>query len=453
MHERLGPVATAALARGEPVPALRATREGAPLDVLLRLFVLGEPVAVDAVAAVLPLDAAAPLLERSGAAVRAAVDLRPYGVDEHDWWVLSDRTGPRGEVLRPDHVVGVGAASTTLARATPQASVGAALDLGTGSGVQALHLSTHAEHVTATDVSGRAVAFATATLALNGVTAELAAGDLFTPVAGRRFDLVVSNPPFVIGAEGRYSYRDSGLPGDEVCRRIVTAAPDHLADGGTAVLLANWVHARGEPWPDRVAGWLAGTGCDAWVLEREVQDPAEYVGLWLRDAGEEDDRDRYDAWLTALESAGVEGVGFGVVALRRTGTARAVQVLEEAYQQLDAPLGPELAGWLDRREFLRAHDDAALRAHAFRLAPSAYVEELSRPGKDGWTTAGRRLLLAAGMRWSAEVDEVGAQLLAGCDGRTPLGTVLAVLEAVAGVDPAAALAGVRDLVVRGFLLP
>ena len=453
VHDLLGPTAHGALARGEPVPALRATRDGGPLSTLVRAFVLGAPVAADRLGAAVPLDAIGSLLERDGGEVRAVVDLRPYAVDEHDWWVFSDRTGPAGQVLRTDHVVGVGNASTTLARATPVAPVGSALDVGTGCGVQALHLSTHTGAVTATDVSARAVGFAATTLALNGVTAEIATGDLLEPVAGRRFDLVVSNPPFVVGSGARYSYRDSGLPGDEVCRRIIDAAPDHLTDGGTAVLLANWLHVRGQDWADRVAPWLAGTGCDAWLLQREVQDPAEYVGLWLRDAGEQDDPAAYDAWLDALEEQQVEAVGFGLVVLRRTGESPRVQVVEEARQPVDDPLGPELSGWLDRQAFLRRHTGDTLLAHAFRLAPSSYLETLSTPSGEGWTEVSNRVQLAAGLRWSAEVDDVGRALLAGCDGSTSLGSLLAVLEVVAGVDVAAALPAVRDLVSRGFLLP
>ena len=72
----------------------------------------------------------------------------------------------------------------------------------------------------------------------------------------RPFDLVVSNPPFVISPRGELAYRDSGLAGDEVCRRIVVEAPRHLAAGGVCQLLANWLHVRGEDWRDRLASWL-----------------------------------------------------------------------------------------------------------------------------------------------------------------------------------------------------
>ena len=96
-------------------------------------------------------------------------------------------------------MLGVGPASLTLASATVRRPVGTALDIGTGCGVQALHLSQHAGTVTGTDVLPRALAMARLTARLNGLHWELIEGDLLAPVEGRRFDLVVSNPPFIVG--------------------------------------------------------------------------------------------------------------------------------------------------------------------------------------------------------------------------------------------------------------
>jgi methylase of polypeptide subunit release factors len=104
------------------------------------------------------------------------------------------RPGP----LAPEHVLGIGTASLTLAQATPRSPVGRALDVGTGSGVQALHLGLHAEHVVATDISPRALRLAATTAALSGQKWDLRPGSLLAPVEGERFELVVANPPFVV---------------------------------------------------------------------------------------------------------------------------------------------------------------------------------------------------------------------------------------------------------------
>ena len=452
----LGEVAHAALSRGEPVPAIRATRGGSPLEVYVRMFLLGLPVPAERAAA-LP----AGWVQRDGGQVRAALDVRPYatagpaGTAESEWYVVSDLgTDARPGPLRPDHVLGVGGASTTLAGATVRGPVATALDLGTGCGVQALHLSRHAGRVTATDSNPRALRMAAASAGLSGLPVpELLAGDLWEPVGGRRFDLVVSNPPFVVGPGRRYEYRDSGLPGDELLRRLLAGMAGRLTGGGVAQLLGNWLHVAGQDWRERLAPWLAATGCDAWVVQREVADPAEYVAMWLRDSGDEEDRDLADAWLDALEAAGVEGVGFGLVSLRASGADRPVVRMEELLRPVVRPVGEAVAGWFDRAGWLRETDDATLLTVAPRRAPDLTLETVAAAGPDGWEPARRTLVAAAGWERRGAVDEAGAALVAGCDGGTPLGALLMVLEAVYGVQRPDALVAVRDLIETGFLLP
>ena len=75
--------------------------------------------------------------------------------------------------MRSDFVLGLSSASSTLAQLTIRRPVASALDLGTGCSVQTLHLATHAETITATDVNPRALELAALTLTLNGVEAEL----------------------------------------------------------------------------------------------------------------------------------------------------------------------------------------------------------------------------------------------------------------------------------------
>jgi hypothetical protein len=453
--ELLGEEAAGALARAERVPALRATTGGSPLETLVRLFLLGSTEPAAAVRAALPL-AAAPaiagaLLEPDGDGYRAAVDLRPY----EEWWVVADLgTDVRPGPVRPDHVLGVGPASLTLASATVRRPVGTALDIGTGCGVQSLHLSQHAAAVTGTDVLPRALAMARLTARLNGLRWELLEGDLLAPVDGRRFDLVVSNPPFIVGpGDGGFAYRDSGLAGDEVSRRLIRRAPSVLADGGRCQLLANWVHRRGEPWTDRLAGWLDGLGCDAWVWQREVADPSQYAALWLTDAGEKGSpayEARYARWLDWFAAAGVEAVGFGLVTLVRSGADQPTVRIEEVPQPIDEPAGPEVAAWFDRLDALRGVDVGAVR---FDRAGGLRLEQIAKAGADGWEVTEQRLRQPAGMRWTAPVDPAVAALVAGCDGTRPLRELAVVLELAYGIELDQVEEMARALTDRGFLIP
>ena len=166
------------------------------------------------------------LAEATPDGVRATVRLVPHG----DYYLASDLAGDSLADSPRVWVPGVQAPSVTLAKLAVRRSVRAALDLGTGCGIQALLAAKHAERVVATDVNPRALRFAAFNAALNGVDVELREGDLFAPVAGERFDLIVSNPPYVISPEARHLYRDSGLGADEVSRRVVRQAAVHLVD-------------------------------------------------------------------------------------------------------------------------------------------------------------------------------------------------------------------------------
>ena len=190
---RLGATALTALGRNQTAAAVDAlgTADDAQAT-LIRLWVLGHPVrgrdAQAALATLQALEAAG--LVRPGAddaddTVQASVELKPYGWGDASGWVCCDRTPLDGCVYPPrdDHVLGPSPASTTLAQLTVRRPVGRALDLGTGSGVQSLHLSDHAERIVATDVNPRALALARITLGLSGVTAELRSGSLYDPVS------------------------------------------------------------------------------------------------------------------------------------------------------------------------------------------------------------------------------------------------------------------------------
>lgn len=461
----LGEPAYAALGRGEPVPVRRACRDGGELGVLARLFLLHDTLSARATAAALgPLPVAdavaAGLLAEDGDGLRAALDVRPLDAGFGTRWVFADIDGSMREVsVGPDHVLGVGRASLSLLRATPTAPVGHLLDLGTGCGVQAVHAAGYASHITATDISGRAAVLAAASFAINGIDVDLRVGPWFDPVAGRKFDQIVANPPFVVGSGTvDHSYRDSGLDLDGASALMFRESVRHLAPGGTAVMLASWVHRAGQPWQQRVSGWLPDEGVDAWVVQRDVSDPALYVGTWLRDAGvpprSERGAARSEQWLGHFEREGVEGVGFGYVFLRRTEGPSDV-LAEDLRHDFDDPLGPEALAYLRRVDWLRGHDLLSAR---LAVDPTTTLEEVCAATGEGWAPVAARLCRGGGPAWQHEVDERTAMLLAGlqADG-LPLRDVLELVAAACG-DPAEEIveAGARlveGLVRHGLVVP
>jgi len=461
--ELLGSRAHAALERNETTPALRRTADGSPLATLTRLFLLQAAVPLEAARRAFgaPFEAlvGAGLLTASADEVAAALDVRPYATDETHLWIVSDLTpGLDGHPVRvaADHVLGISPAATSLAQLTIREPCGTALDLGCGCGVQALHLAAHAQRVIATDVNDRALAITRFNAALNGVTnIEVRAGSLFEPVRDVEFGLVVTNPPFVISpaTEERLVYRDSGLPGDAVVEQIVRTAPDHLAPGGWLQVLANWSIRRNMPWDERLTAWTDERTA-ALVVQREVLDPAEYVELWLKDAGvhgRDDYPQRYDAWLRWLDDEGIEGIGFGWINLLAEGAG---QLPPDTYLDwpyaVEQPIAPAIADWATAGMLAREvgpDDRLTCRVDVIQ-------ETTGAPGAADPETIVLRQ--QRGFRRARQADTVEAALVGACDGELSVGEILDAIAMLTESDPtqlrASYLPVVHSLVGEGFLV-
>ena len=473
---RVGSAAFAALGRGLAVPIRRAlsAQEPTPLDRLIEVFLLADPVPADGLPGPIAADLEVlGMVRRESERLIPLVEVHPYGEPDTDWFVVSDIGAPAS----PDHVLGIGGASLTLARITPRRDVGRTMDLGCGAGVQVLHAARHSSRVVATDTNPRALVLTYLTAALSGLPEgqlDLRAGSLFGPVSDERFDLVVSNPPFVISPSHRFTYRDAGLPGDELSRLVVRGAAAHLAPGGMAAVLGNWLHVAGEDWRERVAEWVAGTGVDAWIVERDAQPVADYAATWLRDAqvpeGPEFDAGM-DQWLDAFADEGCVEVGFGWFVLvappdrppaAREGASEhpAAWVLVEDLAHCERlPRGDEVLAFLAgcaRTEQLTA---PALLAAPASLAPGATITATAHIAGQSEVQEPPRLGLAGmigpgGWRPAVSVHPtLLAALLADRD--TPIGERLDAAAQAEGLDPldvlGPALMGLRELIRVGIV--
>jgi release factor glutamine methyltransferase len=149
----------------------------------------------------------------------------------------------------------------------PRASV---LDVCTGSGALAVCAAKRgARDVTAVDRSRRAVWTARMNARLNGVRVRALRGDLFEPVAGHRFDAIVSNPPYVpaetdeLPRSGPERAWDAGVDGRAVLDRICREAPAHLRPGGFLLIVHSSVCG-----PEVTLAQLREGGLDADVVAR-----------------------------------------------------------------------------------------------------------------------------------------------------------------------------------------
>src|SRR3954453_1830870 len=326
----LGEDALAADAADVPVHERRLRGNDSPLATAVRLFLLQSPVDVVAAVAALAQDGFEALLALGLAGVDGA-SLIPHGrlVPAEDLLMAFDGFA-RGAEDPPQFVAPYTPTASWLAALTPRRHVARALDVGTGNGIHALLAAQHSDHVIATDVNQRALAFTAINAALNELdNVEVRAGSLFEPVAGDTFDLITCNAPYVVSPESRWEYRDGGLPADELSERVVRQAAASLNDGGYASMLVSWV-AHDEDDPDaRIDHWLEGCGCDAWVLSLAGADPLDHSAGWNEHLASDPVvyAAAIDEWTEYFASLGIEWISEGAVLLhRRSGDGHAIRI-------------------------------------------------------------------------------------------------------------------------------
>lgn len=470
----LGPEYLSALHRGDPGALRFRTQTGNVLDRLLQAFILRDPVEKTDFVQLLGTELANKVIAANiavthgPAIVRVVIDVRPHIINGVSRWVFSD---PDAAMVRQDaaedHVPGVGAASLSLMQFCPTTPVGSVLDLGTGSGVQILGQAQAADQITATDISTRALALADATVRGAGLAHKVtfSTGPWFAPVAGQKFDRIVANPPVVVGSTDiTHTYRDSGLELDGASELVVSEISDYLAPGGSAYLLGSWVHQGDIPWQHRVAGWLPSHGVAAWILQRDFADPAHYVSTWLRDEAidlrSQEASERSAEWLQHFNNADVHAIGFGYIAIQDIGDQPSEIIAEEIPQAYDDRLADEVSEYFLRAAWLREQTKDTIAKSQFQLRPQVAREIIEVPDTDsgmGFRPSVYRLTRMDGPRWSHEVDQHVAAIVAGLH---PQG--LALAEVVEMYTAAHGLEGelldqatrvIADLVRHGVVIP
>ena len=451
IRDRLG--ASADEAGADDVPLLLRRLGTDAESTTIRLLFLQLPVTVDDLTRVLG-DEAPDDLVALGLASKEDGLLRPRArLVPHRELLLASDGFPAVAGAGADHVSGLTQSARVCANLTPRGRVRATLDLGTGCGTHALLAARHSHRVVATDVNPRALAFAAVNARLNGIdNVELRQGSLFEPVAGERFDLIVSNPPFVVSPEQRFTYRDGGVPGDGFSAQLVEAAPAHLAEGGFAALLASWI-ADGSADPfARPRGWVEGSGCDAWLVAARTLDPLGHAAAWS-------DGDDLEEWAENLRQLGADRVVEGAVILRRRSAASNWVRSDTAPPETPEPASEHIRRVFAANDRLAELDDGGLLAARLELAPPHRIEASfsARAGRRVPETT--RIRLLDGLRFAAEIDPHTAELLVRLDGERTLQAALLSLTQEAGLNQAEvemfsrqAAAIAREMLGLGFLV-
>jgi Methyltransferase small domain len=396
------------------------------LAALIRLFVLNLGVPVDRVEQDLA-PVGAELLVELGLAEVTAGELVPCLrlVPNGELVIASDL----GSYVQPDHAASVHRPSVTLASLTVRRRVARALDVGTGTGFQALLASSHCDRVVATDLNERALAFAEFNAALNGRTnIEFRAGSFFEPVQGEAFDLVVSNPPYVISPETALVFRDSGKPGDTVSAELVSELPAYLHEDGFGTIMISW--AAGDDAAARPRSWVDGRGCDAWLIHTGGEDALHAAATWNRAAGTDPEgfAQHMDAWVAYYEKLGIGWIAYGALVLRRRAGGsnwfRAAELPEDRLR----PASSHLLQMFAAQELTERVLDVPLA-----LVETAFVDRTARVVDGAWNEVSATVRLEAGIGFGVNLDPIGARLVVLFDGRAPLRPQLPALARELGV--------------------
>jgi methylase of polypeptide subunit release factors len=442
---------------------LHRTSHATPLDTFIRLFLMEVPVDKEPLRqAIEPMSletwAGAGLIRVDEGKAVAEVKLLPF----ENLLVMFDSDRRLYASPGADYVMGIGASSLTLANCTVRKHARVTLDLGTGCGIQALLAARHSDSVLAVDRNPRAVHMAAFNAKLNRLShVECREGDLFEPVRQQTFDLIISNPPFVISPGMRYIYRDSGMEGDQICQKIVRQAPGFLEEGGFCQILCNWAEYRGQDWDERLAAWFDGSGCDAWVIRSETRDAATYASTWIQHTerqAPERYAERFAEWMAYYERQGIEAISAGLIFMRRSPGRGNWFCAEDVPEKITGPCGDSIVLGFELRDFLETvSDDATLLDARFRVSPDVRLDQECRPSDGGWAVVAARFRHEMGIAYTGDADVHVARLLAGCDGKRPLNELLTDMAASLGADMtnirAPFLDIARRLIERGFILP
>lgn len=450
--------------RAADVPiVLRLLPDHDRLADLLRLFLLAVDIAeTDARGALAPLSLeraeSLGLIARTGPRVRSRVRIVPAS----DLLFACDLALESDPHLPPDHVMGVSSSSILLASITVRRPVRDALDVGCGGGLQSVLAAPHAKRVVACDINDRGLVFTAFNAALNGATnIECRRGSFFEPVSDQRFDLIVSNPPFVVSPDAALAFRDSGMRGDDVSRLVVRQTAAHLSEGGLGFVLVSWGVREGEDWSDPLRAWVGDLDCDAWFLHHSRATPLGYAATWnepLRSAAPGEYEAALDRWVRYYDELGYTSIGYGAVIVRKR-TARSHWMRADDIHAQRAPAsGAQIAELIDAEDFLARSDDAALLDARFSVVPEHRLDQALRMREGAFAVDAATLRLERGLRFETPIDAFTADLLTRFDGRTTLRAAAATAarrfadEDVAPRDyvlEAAAIA--RSLLRMGFV--
>ena len=243
-------------------------------------------------------------------------------------------------------------------------------------------------------------------------------GDLYEPVSGQTFDLIIAHPPYVPALEPVYVFRDAGEDGEAITRRVLNGLPTYLRPGGQFFCDCMMTEREGAPLEARIREMLGAQEgeFDVVIAQRRILEPMHYIidQVCAGRMGFE----TVERWHDTFKRLALEQLVMCAVLIQRRDTPRPVVTTRRLLSELTSAadfqwvLGflVETAGWDEGQQ-------RQLLASRPRLLPRTELRSRSLVRDGQWSVEECALVTLAPFAVEASCPTWYATFLQWCDGR------------------------------------
>lgn len=305
-------------------------------------------------------------------------------------------------------------------RLMPRESCDHLLDLCTGTGVAGLIAAAKfARQVTLVDIAARSVRFAAFNVALNALSnVRVLQGDVYEPVAGERFGVIVAHPPYVPALETEFVFRDAGVDGEQVTRKVIAGLGAHLAVGGQFFCECMLTERGDVTLEGRLREMLGAESeeFDVVIAQGRASNPLHYLSDQAR-AGYAN-FDSLARWSEILDALKIEQLVFVSLLLERRANERPVITTRRALSPLTSAADMQwVLRWMVGTASWDMAETRRLLSSRPRTLPRTELRSRSLLQEGQWGVEECQLVTLAPFAVEAACPNWYATLLQFCDGR------------------------------------
>lgn len=216
-------------------------------------------------------------------------------------------------------VMYIGLDSLGLALTAPRYICNKALDLCTGSGIQAITASRYVNSVTAVDLNPRAIRFTRFNSQLNGIDNVFAVqSDLYNQITDGPYDIILANPPFVPSPESELKFRDGGQNGEQILARIIQESAQHLNKDGRLHIVTDLVEISN--YQQKLSHWWEGGPSEKTLLTTADRDEMLFAVPHSHSPFAQSFEDynlELERWVENFRNADLNSVNFGYILIHQ----------------------------------------------------------------------------------------------------------------------------------------